>query len=435
MQNFIEKAYIKMGNNKVANDSTLLLSRLEIIPSHSFTLSNGIPVLALHNEDYRLIRLDIRLLSKHDSQIKLLSGSATARTLFTGSFQHDRKQISEIMDFHGAYYDVNIDKDFTTFSVYFPKEAAKKIFALLQEVFTMPSFPESEWNVIKEKQKRELAIKLGRNSYVVFKEFLKTLFESHSYGKFPEYEDYDAIENKDLYDFYTNFYHASNIRLYIAGNIDKEIKNLLSKTFELMPQGTIPEIKDHTIPLNTSAKKIIEKENAMQSNIVIGKTLFNLAHADWKKLSVLNLTLGGYFGSRLMSEIREKSGVAYSIYSSLSSYIESGIFYISAHVNSDKTEIALQEIYKVIENLSKTPIPEKELNLVKNYYYGNLLRDFDGVFSVLDRYIDVEDYGLTIDYWHDFLDTIRQISSDDLLSLANTYLDPTSMAEIVVGKK
>ncbi len=64
MQNFIEKAYIQMGKNKVAQDSTLLLSKLEIIPSRSFTLSNGIPVLALHNEDYRLIRLDIRLLSE-----------------------------------------------------------------------------------------------------------------------------------------------------------------------------------------------------------------------------------------------------------------------------------------------------------------------------------------------------------------------------------
>ena len=136
-----------------------------------------------------------------------------------------------------------------------------------------------------------------------------------------------------------------------------------------------------------------------------------------------------------MSEIREKSGLAYSIYSSISSYIESGIFYISAHVNSDKTAQALNEIYKVIENLSKTPIQEKELNLVKNYYYGNLLRDFDGVFSVLDRYMDVDDYGLTIDYWHDFLETIRQINSEDLLSLAGTYLDPASMAEIVVGKK
>lgn len=424
-----------MGKNKVAKDSTLLLSRLEIIPSHSFTLSNGIPVLALHNEDYRLIRLDIRLLSKHDSQTKFLSNSATARTLFTGSFRHDRKQISEIMDFHGAYYDVNIDKDFTTFSVYFPKEAAKKIFALLQEVFTMPNFPEPEWNDIREKQKRELAIKLGRNSYVVFKEFLKTIFESHHYGRFPEYEDYDAVERKDLCNFYTAYYHASNMRLYIAGNIDKEIKTLLSKTFEQMPQGIVPEIKDNTIPIMSSVKKIIEKENALQSNIVIGKPLFNFAHADWKKFSVLNLILGGYFGSRLMNEIREKSGLAYSIYSSISSYIESGIFYISAHVNSDKTEQSLHEIYKVIEDISKTPIPEKELNLVKNYYYGNLLRDFDGVFSVLDRYMDVDDYGLTIDYWHDFLETIRQINSDDLLSLANTYLDLTSMTEIVVGKR
>jgi len=424
-----------MGKNKVAQDSTLLLSKLEIIPSRSFTLSNGIPVLALHNEDYRLIRLDIRLLSEQGSQAKLLSNSATARTLFTGSFRHDRKQISEIMDFHGAYHDVNIDKDFTTFSIYFPKEAAKKIFALLQEVFTMPNFPEPELNNIREKQKRELAIKLGRNSYIAFKEFLQTLFESHPYGRFPEYEDYDAIERKYLCNFYTTHYHASNMRLYIAGNIDKEIKTLLSKTFELMPQGIIPEIKNNTIPLRSPVKKTIEKDGALQSNVVIGKSIFNLAHADWKKFNVLNLTLGGYFGSRLMSEIREKSGLAYSIYSSISSYIESGIFYISAHVNSDKTAQALNEIYKVIENLSKTPIQEKELNLVKNYYYGNLLRDFDGVFSVLDRYMDVDDYGLTIDYWHDFLETIRQINSEDLLSLAGTYLDPASMAEIVVGKK
>ena len=191
-----------MVTNKAQQDSTYLLSKLEIIPSLSFTLRNGIPVLALHNDDYHLIRLDIRLSTRHDFQFKHISASATANILFKGSFRHNQKQISESIDFHGAYYDISIEKDFTTFSIYFPKKASKNIFALLQEVFTMPSFPESELTIFKEKQKRELDIKLGKNTYIAFKEFFKTIFENHPYGRYAEYEDYDAVERKDVCDFY-----------------------------------------------------------------------------------------------------------------------------------------------------------------------------------------------------------------------------------------
>ncbi|MDD2622675.1 MAG: pitrilysin family protein [Bacteroidales bacterium] len=424
-----------MQSDKSTYSASFFLSKLEIIPSSSFVLSNDIPVLMIHNDDYRLIRLDICLSSLHDSSFRPLSAISTAHTLFKGTYGHNQKEISEIIDFYGAYYDLSVEKDYTTFSFYFPKKASRNIFSLLQEVFSMPNFPEEEIQLFKEKQKQELAIKLGRNSYIGFKSFFQTLFEGHPYGRYPEYESYDAIERKDICDFFASFYHAANMRIFMAGDIDNALISLLTKTFETIPKGVLPVFNSPIPMLKTPQHKIISKNDSLQSNIIIGKPLFNFAHEDWKKFSVLNLVLGGYFGSRLMSEIREKSGLAYGIYSYVSSFKETGVFYITAQVNGDKTHQALEEIYKVLDDMLTTPITHQELNLVKNFYYGSLLRDFDGLFSVLDRYIDISDYGMSIEFWHELLESIQQTSSDDIIRLAKNYLQTSSMVEVVVGNK
>jgi predicted Zn-dependent peptidase len=177
----------------------------------------------------------------------------------------------------------------------------------------------------------------------------------------------------------------------------------------------------------------IERETALQSSICIGRRLFNRTHNDWEQMAVLNTVLGAYFGSRLMTNIREEKGLAYGIYSRVTSFLQDGMFLISADVNKNQVRQAADEIYKELLRLTQEEITQKELSLVKNYLYGTFLRNFDGIFSQIDRIIISDDYHFEDSYWEACLKLFKSADAPTLRSLANTYLHPDDMMETIVG--
>ena len=182
-------------------------------------------------------------------------------------------------------------------------------------------------------------------------------------------------------------------------------------------------------------RQSIEKEGALQSAIRIGKLMFNKTHPDFQSLQVLNTVYGGYFGSRLMSNIREDKGYTYGIGSGLVSLQHGGYFFITTEVGVDVTAKAIKEIYFEMDRLRKEKITTDELQLVKNYLLGTFLRSVDGPFAMADRFKGILNYNLGYDYFDRYIATIRAVSASDLMGLANTYFDKDSMIELVVGKR
>jgi zinc protease len=424
-----------MGINRTLQPLAKNLPALEIQDGKTIFLKNGIPLFVLQNESQKIIRLDIRLQAGSSYQQKKGVALLTAKSLFEGTNLHSRSEIFSAIDYQGAYMDSSVDKDFTSFSFYMPKQAANEIFKIIKEVFTLCTFPDNEILLIKEQQQQSLCVNLEKTSVLAFRKFSQLAFSQHPYGNIVHPEDYDAIVPSDLFAFFNMFYRSSNMRLFIAGDIDNDTITYLNQTFgemEITEKIAFPVFsKSHFSPCQT----VVEKTEAMQSSICIGKPIGNRNHPDWMKLNVLNMILGGYFGSRLMSDIREKKGLAYGIHSRLVSHRESGIFYISADVNADKTNEAIEAVYQHLKALQSIPVLENELHLVRNYYSGIIVRYFDGIFSLLDRYIDVFDYNLTIDYWLQFMDAIKYTKAEELQHLAQQYFEPSSMIEVIAGKK
>ncbi len=412
---------------------TYLLPTLNILPAEISYLKNGISIFYLHNENQKIMRLDIRLKAGSFFQDKKGVAAIATKMLFEGTLQHKASEIFEAIDYQGAYVENSLDKDFASFSIYMPKQALKEILNIVKEVFTSAIFPEEKLLLIKEQQQQSLAVSLEKTSTVAFRTFIQQVFLEHPYGDLIFPHDYDAISREDILAFFYTYYQLSNARIFVAGEIDDEVKKIVNNSL-----GNIPEQKSLLVKsssfLEFEATKIkIQKQEAMQASICIGKRLFTRQHPDWMKLSLLNMVLGGYFGSRLMNEIREKKGLAYGIYSRMTSYQANGIFYISADVNVNKTEEAIEAIHHIFKKLQHSPIPKKELTLVKNYYYGIFLRYFDGIFSILNRYIEANDYNLSIDYWLDFLEVIKSTKAEELQAIAQVYFNPDSMTEVVVG--
>ena len=201
----------------------------------------------------------------------------------------------------------------------------------------------------------------------------------------------------------------------------------------MKPATTLPEV---FVAANLApVHKFVEKEGAVQNAIRIGKRLINRTNPDYPKLTVLNTILGGYFGSRLMTNIREEKGYTYGIGSGLVSLSQGGYFFITTDVGAAVYEDAVKEIYHEIVKLQEELIPENELSLVRNYLLGSFQRSIDGPFALAERFKSILLSGLGYNYFENYLTVIKNITSEELKTLAQTYLLTSEMTEVIVGKK
>jgi predicted Zn-dependent peptidase len=234
-----------------------------------------------------------------------------------------------------------------------------------------------------------------------------------------------------LKDFYNEFYKADNCVVMASGNFGNDIQEILNNEFVLSEGKSVyPDFNFETI---AASHKNIPKESSVQCGIRMGKVLFNRVHPDFIGMTVVNTLLGGYFGSRLMANIREDKGYTYGIGSALASYPETGVFLIATEVGAEVCKDALKEIYKEIELLRSEKVSDEELSLVKNYMLGSFLRNSDGPFAMSDRFKTIHFSGLDYSYYEKYIKKVNAITADEILELCNKYLDTKSFTEIVAG--
>jgi len=297
-------------------------------------------------------------------------------------------------------------------------------------------------------KKQQFHVNNQKVANVARKHFSELIFgEKHPYGINVKESDFDNINRNYLNEFYHQFYRANSCKIILSGKVEETIFPLLDEHFggndwsesstKLSDADKQKYLNNVLLPISTSPQRehIITRDDAMQSAIRIGKILFNKTHPDFQTLQILNTVFGGYFGSRLMSNIREDKGYTYGIGSGIVSLKNSGYFFISTEVGVEVCKSAIDEIYFEMQRLREELISDEELSLVKNYLLGGFLRSIDGPFAMADRFKGVMEYGLNYDYYDKYVATIRSVSASQLRDLANLYFDKQSMTELVVGKK
>jgi zinc protease len=273
-------------------------------------------------------------------------------------------------------------------------------------------------------------------NYLSRKMFYQTVFGmNHPYGKPLNPEHIENITSQQLSDFYQKHYINGNCKIIASGMIPGYLPELINKCFgqNYKVNKFIHETSENDEILPFQNKAICRKKDAVQTSIRIGKRLFNKKSADYPAMQVLNTVLGGYFGSRLMNNIREDKGYTYGVGSALVSYVREGVFFISTEVGKNVTDNAVNEIFFEINRLKQEPIEKPELDKVKNYMMGEFLRAVDGPFSLAERLKSVLDYEMEYDYFDYFLSTIKNIDSQQLMMLANKYFDTDSLTTVLAG--
>ena len=399
------------------------------------SLDNQTPLHYYHEPNSEVVKIEWIFPAGSWFGNKNLQSSLTNTLITSGTSKWSQKEIAEKIDFYGAYFEKTQNKDHGMLTVFSLRKYAIEVLKIINEVLNDCVFPQDEMLKTLNIRKQKFLINSEKVSSLARREFNPLIFGAeHPYGKKVQLSDYDNIKRNDLISFYNRFYKQQPTIL-AAGNVDKKLISEINKLFGSGPVLSTQRRKEFKDVHVDVTSRLIEKKDAVQSAIRMGRKMFNRTHEDFSEMQVLITLFGGYFGSRLMSNLREDKGYTYGIGAGLNSMLNGGVFFISTEVGAAATSEAKKEIFVEMKILRDNPVSAHELDTVKNYMLGRILRSTDGVFSSIDRFKGLHMFGQNVDHFTDMVQRIRDVQPARLQELANQWLDAGDMTVVVTGAK
>jgi len=399
-----------------------------------------VPVDLIEGGGQDLVRIEWQFPAGSWHEPKPLVASLTNRMLQEGSVGHNSRQIAEKLDFYGAYLHHEGGVHRSIVGVYSLGKHLDSVLPLVWELIFQPTFPENELNTTIQNRLQELAVSRNKVSVLSRNRLMGILFgEHHPYGYSTREADLQAVTVGDLRAFHQEYYTVDGLRLVVAGgNTHEALRKLQSSCPASLPGRSINSTQQRGIECTTHSSRLplwqqVEKAGATQHSLRLGRLAPPRTHPDYPALEVLITLFGGYFGSRLMKNLREDKGYTYGVGAALHSRVMSGWISISTEVGATVDHEARAEIVHEMNRLCEEPVSDEELNRVRAYLEGNLRSAFEGPFSPADRLSDVQVFGLDFDYYRRYLETLRNLQPKQLQVLAATYLRPDTFSAVVAG--
>lgn len=411
------------------------IEHIDVVQAEKRLLSNGIPVYFVNAGSQDVVKIEfIFEAGTWFQQVNLVASHCNAM-LEDGSENYAAAEIAEQFDFYGAYLQLTADQDYGFVNVVSLGKHLPEIIKVTEDLIKRSVFPEHEFEVLIAKNKQKFLLDNEKVRTLCQKKFTQVMFgDAHPYAINNKLEDFDCIDLESLQQYYHSFYHSGNCRIIAAGKVDETVLNLIESHFG-GNDWQRQTMKSPEFTFDPDAVKIhrVEKANGIQSAIRVGKFWVSKNHPDFHALSVLATILGGYFGSRLMTNIREEKGYTYGIGSFILSLKQVSYLVISTEVGNEFVEPTLTEISSEMRRLQTEPVSENELETVKSYLLGEFLRDFDGPFALAGSFKSINDFGLDYTFYGNYLKILRKITSVELMQLAQDYLNPDDFYTVVVG--
>ena len=408
------------------------ISMPHFLNAQNYTLNNGVEVYEMDGGGQELCRLEFVFEAGTKLQTKTLQAAMCNAMLLEGTLTKTAEEIHEKIDFYGAYTHLDLSPDRAVVSLYTLNKYFDVVVTIFIDAIKNANFPKEDFDLLIEQRKQSFVINAEKVESKARNAFFAHLYEGHSYGVAAVLADFDKINREDLIQFHDLHYKQAALKVYIAGQVPGNTQELLNA---LLGDWTVkaPQAIGSYSKI-TSPKKIhIAKEGALQSAIRIGRVSFNSHHQDYHEFKFLSVVLGGYFGSRLMSNIREDKGLTYGIGAMCAQQEESGFFSISTEVKAESTGVALSEIYKELKRLREDLIPTEELDLVKNYIMGQILTSADGPFEQASLLKNMHVHRISFEFYVTYQSMLNNLDSESLRDLANKYLKEEDLCEVVVG--
>ncbi len=407
---------------------------INFVKAAKHELANKIPVFEINAGEQDLVRIEFIFQNRGWDVKKPLLPGVTNSMLTEGTHSLSSAQIASKIDYYGAFFQTEYSHDQSSLTLYSLNKYLSETLPIIKEMLTGSTFPEKELETFLRNQKQKLKVGLEKNSVLARRAFTEALFGDSLYGYATKLSDYEEVERADLLTYYKQVYHPSNCTVVMSGKIENDTLALIDELFGAWENTEAVPAFDMSCQGAAEKLHYTEKADALQSAIRIGIPLVNRTHPDFIGLQVLNTALGGYFGSRLMANIREDKGYTYGIGSGIASLQQAGYFFISTEVGVDVTPATLTEIEKEVKLLKSDLIGDDELALIKNYMMGSLLGSLENAFSHADKFKNIYFFGLDYAYYDRYIKTLKAIEPKELKDLANKYWDYDMFYKVVVGK-
>ena len=402
----------------------------EINTPEQFILKSGIPVFFYNHNYLKLVKFTI-LNNFNPFENDPCVNYFVKKMLLEGCERHNHTEIADIIDFYGADMNITATPDANIISFTVLREYFDDIFELLCDILKEPLFNEDRLEYIKNKKIQELKIENTKNKTIAYKTFKKELFKDCKYGYSFNEEDIKKVTTYDLKNNFSQFW-LNNIQIFFTGDIDEKLLKNIDKNIPDSLNFSNDNFFNNKIESVNSSKIInINKQDSEQVSMCLGHALPN--NEDSKKLWCTVAFLGGYFGSRLMKNIREKNGYTYGISAQIVIYRYVKYLLIKTSAKKEFKEAIIEEIRKEIIFLQNEKISEEELNGFKQYFLGNMLATFSNVFSDMEHSVTIKMLNLEEDYYQKLFETIKNISGEEINYIAKKYLNPDKFVQVFVG--
>jgi zinc protease len=402
-----------------------------------YTLSNGVEVFALDmgTEDTLMVEWVFHAGNWYED--KKAIATATNFLLKNGTAAKNAFAINEHFEYYGAYLNRNCFSESAELTLHCLSKHVNELLPVVAELIADSVFPQEELDIYKQNAQQRLKVNLQKSEFVAGRLIDSYLFgPQHPYGKFNNLEDYPLLQREDLLAYYKHYYQHGRCIIFTAGKLPADLIDKLELYFGKLPlhaHTVAVERPAHILQPATQKKfQVINDADGVQSAIRIARHFPNRHHPDFQKALVLNNIFGGYFGSRLMANIREDKGYTYGIYSYLLNYTTESGWMISTEAGRDVSAETIREIYNEMRDLQEEPVDEEELMIARNYMIGTILGDLDGPFQVLGRWKNMVLNNVTENYFYRGIEIIKTITAQELQELANKYLQPEAFYELEV---
>jgi zinc protease len=408
---------------------------LQLKPYNHFTLDNGVPVYSIDAGTQEVLQIELVFYAGNWFEKNKCVASATNYLLKNGTTTQTAFEISEAFDYYGAHCGRACYNETAVISLSGLNKHVDKLLPVVASLITDAVFLEEELTIYKQNSKQRLSVSLKKGDFVASRLIDAYVYgETHPYGTYTNPEDIDALTSAQLKEFYQQYYVNGHCVIFVSGKIPPslqlQLNNNFGKLFLSKPTFTVNDIT--VAPVAEKKYRIINDADGVQGAIRLARPFPNRHHPDFMKVMVLNTLFGGYFGSRLMSNIREDKGYTYGIHSYVQNHLQQTAWMISTEADKDVSEATIEEVYKEMKLLREELVDEEELLLVRNYLIGTILGDLDGPFQIMGRWKNLILNNLEDKYFYDSVNTIKNISAEELRELAKKYLNPDAFYELVV---
>ncbi len=408
---------------------------LHLKPYDKYVLNNGVEVYTIDAGAQDVLQIEMVFYAGNSFETKTAVAATTNHLLKNGTSTKTAFQINEHFEYYGAYCNRACYNETATLSLHTLTKYLPELLPLMKEIITDSIFPEQELAVYKQNSRQKLIVSQQKCDFVANRLIDAYLYgEQHPYGKYTVAADFDIITTDDLKKHFQQYYVSGQCVIFVAGKLPVDLFDQFNKQFGdlILSTNHPPQNTNNVVAAAQKKYRITNDANGLQGAIRIARPFPGRHHPDYMKVMMLNAVFGGFFGSRLMNNIREEKGYTYGIHSHIQNHLQDTAWVISTEAGKDVSEATVEEVYKEMKILREELIDDEELLLVRNYMIGTILGDLDGPFHIIGRWKNIILNNLNEHYFYETIKTIRDISAAELQVLAKKYLKPEDFYELIV---